>query len=61
VGAEALAFAIIDGAIAFEPEPVLQTADDLRAQENGGDERGRPSDERDAAATQGRRQQDTDT
>ena len=44
-----LAFGIVDGAVAFEAEPVTQSADELLADEQDGEGPGRPADEGPAA------------
>jgi hypothetical protein len=40
-----LAYSIIDGAIAFEPDAVLESADDVLAAENGANSDGKPGPE----------------
>jgi|GEM_PF-1532712 len=44
-----LAYAIVDGSIAFEAGAVTQSADDVLAEQNGAEGAGRPPDERTAA------------
>ena len=44
-----LAYSIVDAAIAWEPGPVEQSADEVLAQEQENNGPGRPSDERDEA------------